>query len=292
MTGPTGQPIVAGVDGSAESLDAVRWAARTARRRDATLEIVYAIDFSALLAGGVVPPPEEMKDVLRERGGRYLRTAAELASAQGVPGATTRLDPDRAAQALVDASERAALLVVGSSGKGRLTGLLAGSVASAVSAHASCDTVIVRGDAWDKAEAAGRPVLAGIDGGKASSRILAVALDEAKSRQVPLVVVHAWADDPPPHEPGHPEHHESVTDAGHRLLTDRLGGHDTGDVEVDRVVVRAHPRRELIERSGTAQLVVLGDRGRGGFPGLLLGSTGQALLHNAACPVYLVRAAS
>jgi len=292
MTAPTGQPIVVGADGSAESLDAVRWAARTACRRGAPLEIVHALDFSALLAGGVVPPPEEMKDVLRDRGGRYLRTAAELASAQGVPGATTRLDPDRAAQALVDASKTAALLVVGSSGKGRLTGLLAGSVASAVGAHASCDTVIVRGDAWDEAETAARPVLAGIDGGEASGRVLATALGEAKSRHAPLVVVHAWADDPPPHEPGHPEHHESVAGAGHRLLTDRLGGHDTGDVEVDRVVVRANPRRELIERSGTAQLVVVGDRGRGGFPGLLLGSTGQALLHNAACPVYLVRTAS
>jgi len=289
VTASTAQPIVVGVDGSAESLDAVRWAARAARRRGAPLEIVYALDFSALLAGGVVPPPEEMKDVLRVRGHRYLRTAAELASAQGVPDAATRLDPDRAAQALVDASGAAALLVAGSSGKGRLTGLLAGSVASAVSAHARCDTVIVRGDTWDEAEQAKQPVLAGIDGGEASGRVLATALAEAAARHAPLVVLHAWADDPPPHEAGHPEHHESVAGAGHRLLTDRLAGHDTGDVEIDRVVVRTHPRRELIERSGAAQLVVLGDRGRGGFPGLLLGSTGQALLHNAACPVYLVR---
>ncbi|MFI5589463.1 universal stress protein [Amycolatopsis sp. NPDC051758] len=292
MPASTGLPIVVGVDGSAESLDAVRWAARAARRRGAPLEIVYALDFSALLAGGVVPPPEEMKDVLRVRGHRYLRTAAELASAQGVPAAATRLDPDRAASALVDASKTAALVVVGASGRGRLTELLAGSVASAVSAHALCDTVIVRGDTWDEAEKSERPVLTGIDGGEASGGILETALDEAAARHAPLVVVHAWADDPPPHEADHPEHHESVAGAGHRLLAERLGKHNTGKVEIDRVVVRTHPRRELIERSGAAQLVVLGDRGRGGFPGLLLGSTGQALLHNAACPVYLVRTAS
>ncbi|MEU0529969.1 universal stress protein [Amycolatopsis tolypomycina] len=65
--------------------------------------------------------------------------------------------------------------------------------------------------------------------------------------------------------------------------------HDIGDVDVEQVVVHAHPRKELVDRSGGAQLVVLGDRGRGGFPGLLLGSTGQALLHHAACPVHLVR---
>ncbi|MFG1643539.1 universal stress protein [Amycolatopsis sp. NPDC049252] len=281
MTTAAAPPIVTGVDGSVESLDAVRWAARAARLRDAPLEIVYALDFSALLAGGVVPPPEEMKDVVRARGRRYLRAAAELATAQGLPDATTRLDPDRAALALIDASRTASLLVVGSSGHGKLTGLLAGSVASAVSAHASCDTVVVRGDTWDEPGAADRPVVAGVDGGEATERILAAALTEARVRKAPLVVVHAAADDS--------RHGESPVGAGQRLPADRLRAQDTEGVAVDEAVVATHPRRELIERSATAQLVVLGNRGRGGFPGLLLGSTGQALLHNAACPVYLVR---
>ncbi|EOD65919.1 universal stress protein, partial [Amycolatopsis vancoresmycina] len=105
-----------------------------------------------------------------------------------------------------------------------------------------------------------------------------------RARQAPLVVLHAWADSPPPHRDP-----RCVTEAGRRLLGERVLAHDTGDVEVEQVVVHAHPRRELVERSTAAQLVVLGDRGRGGFPGLLLGSTGQALLHHAACPVLLVR---
>ncbi|WP_328457884.1 universal stress protein [Amycolatopsis sp. NBC_00438] len=284
MTAAAVPPIVTGVDGSVESLDAVRWAARAARLRGAPLEIVHALDFPALLAGGVVPPPEEMKDVLRARGRRYLRAAAELAAAQGVPDAATRLDPDRAAQALIEASRTAALLVVGSSGHGKLTGLLAGSVASALAGHASSDTVVVRGDTWDEPGGADRPVVAGIDGGEASERILTTALAEARARKAPLAVVHA-ADETEHSRAGH----EARTDAGHRLLTDRLHAHDTEGVTVDEVVVAAHPRRALIERSAAAQLVVLGNRGRGGFPGLLLGSTGQALLHNAACPVYLVR---
>ncbi|SFW83681.1 universal stress protein [Amycolatopsis australiensis] len=275
-------PIVTGVDGSAESLDAVRWAARTACLRDAPLEIVHALDVPALLAGGVVPPPEEMVDALRARGRRALRTARELAAAQGVPGAATRLDPDRAAQALIEASRTAALLVVGAAGHGRLTGLLAGSVAAAVGTHARCDTVVVRGDSWDEPGAVERPIVTGVDGSEAGRRVLAAALAEARWRRAPLVVLHAWADTPPPH--ADPRY---VTEAGHRLLGEWLP--DTGDVDVEQVVVHAHPRRELIERSGAAQLVVLGDRGRGGFPGLLLGSTGQALLHHAACPVLLVR---
>jgi nucleotide-binding universal stress UspA family protein len=287
MTAASGPPIVTGVDGSAESLDAVRWAARTARLRDAPLEIVHALDVPALLAGGVVPPPDEMVEALRARGHRALRTARELAAAQGVPGAVTRLDPDRAAQTLIEASRTAALLVVGSTGHGRLTSLLAGSVAAAVGTHARCDTVVVRGDSWDEPEAAGRPIVAGLDGSEAGTRVLATALAEARARHAPLVVLHAWSDSPPPH--GDPR---CVTDAGRRLLDERVLAHDTGDVVVEQVVVHAHPRRELVERSAAAQLVVLGDRGRGGFPGLLLGSTGQALLHHAACPVHLVRTAT
>lgn len=284
MTAAAAPPIVTGVDGSAESLDAVRWGARTACLRDAPLEIVHALDVPALLAGGVVPPPEEMVDALRARGRRALRTARELAAAQGVPAAATRLDPDRAAQALIGASRAAALLVVGSAGHGRLTSLLAGSVAAAVGTHARCDTVVVRGDSWDEPGAGDRPVVTGIDGSEAGTRVLAAALAEARVRRAPLVVLHAWTDVPPPRPDP-----RCVTDAGRRLLGERLGDHDLGDVAVEQVVVHAHPRRELIERSGAAQLVVLGDRGRGGFPGLLLGSTGQALLHHAACPVLLVR---
>jgi nucleotide-binding universal stress UspA family protein len=289
MTAAAGPPIVTGVDGSAESLDAVRWAARAARLHELPLEIVHALDFPALLAGGVVPPPEEMLDALRARGRRSLRTAQELAAAQGVSGAATRLDSDRAAQSLIDASRTAALLVVGGSGHGRLTGLLAGSVATAVGTHGYCDTVVVRGDCWDEPDAAERPVVTGIDGGDAGRRVLETALAEARARRAPLVVLHAWADDPPPRTD---LDRRSVTEAGNRLLDDRVLAHEIGDVLVERVVVRAHPRRELVERSGSAQLVVLGDRGRGGFPGLLLGSTGQALLHHAACPVRLVRTAS
>lgn len=287
----TKQSIITGIDGSGEALDAVRWAARAARLRDVPLEIVHALDFSALLAGGVVPPPEEMKDALRAHGQRYLRAAREIAEAQGAPAVTTRLHPDRAAQALIEASRTAALVVVGSGGRGRLTGLLAGSVASAVGAHAASDVVVVRGDSWDAPEAANRPVVAGIDGSEPSSRILAAAVAEAQARKTRLVVVYAAADEPRPEAEPHLDP-QAATDAGEQLLGDLTGEHGAGGVPVERVVVRGHPRRELIERSSSAQLVVLGDRGRGGFPGLLLGSTGQALLHNAACPVYLVRTAT
>ena len=75
------------------------------------------------------------------------------------------------------------------------------------------------------------------------------------------------------------------------LLTERLAEFQEKypEVQVKKVIARDRPVRALAEASEGAQLLVVGSHGRGGFKGMLLGSTSRALLQSAPCPMMVVR---
>src|SRR5690606_35452003 len=74
--------------------------------------------------------------------------------------------------------------------------------------------------------------------------------------------------------------------AGLDVTVDRaLEGHD---ITVRRHALDGTGAALLAEFSTAVDLVVVGTRGRGGFAGMLLGSTSQALLHHSACPIMVV----
>jgi len=75
------------------------------------------------------------------------------------------------------------------------------------------------------------------------------------------------------------------------MLTERLAPmvEKYPNVEVRKVITRDRPVRALVENSEGAQLLVVGSHGRGGFKGMLLGSTSRALLQSAPCPMMVVR---
>jgi nucleotide-binding universal stress UspA family protein len=289
-------PIVAGVEGTEAASRAVRWAAVTAARHGAPLHLVHAAGLPDLYVGVTVPPPASCTEQLRTRHWELLLAAREVAD--GVAGVDLhlRLEPDPPVPFLLRASRTARMIVLGSSGHTGLTGLLVGSTALALATHAQCPVVSVRGHNTEVGAGDRRPVVVGIDGSPISEQAIGAGFDEACFRGVELVAVHTWSDantDVFGQERMHVDW-EPLRDAEERQLAERLAGWREcyPDVAVRRVLTKDRPRRELLEWSRKAQLVVVGSRGRGGFRGMLLGSTSQALLHHAGCPVMIARCVS
>jgi nucleotide-binding universal stress UspA family protein len=282
-------PVVVGVDGSACGLAAVDLAARAAALRGRALRVVHGFIWPLMhvpLGPSAVGPPE---GGLRHRAERIVAEAVERARA-AAPGTevTGEVITGGGAGVLVGCSRTAGLVVVGDRGLGGFTGLLVGSVAVQLAAHASCPVLVARGS-----EDPAAPVLLGVDGSPANDAAVGYAFDEAALRAVRLLALHAWIR-PVSTEPGDllPPVHDTgeVAAEEERLLAEALAGwHDKyPDVEVERRLVHAAARKALIEATARAQLAVVGSRGRGGFTGLVLGSVSQAVLHHAGCPVVVV----
>lgn len=290
-------PVVVGIDGSDTALRGVRWAARAAAARRAPLQILHASGYPERYTGESMLPPESFKAELRRQRWEYLhtarRSALEAVAAAGLAPLEVAavLDPQQPIPALVRASESARLLVLGTSAHRGITGLIVGSTTIALVGHAHSPVVSVRGDLVDTGEPDSRPVVVGVDGSPLSERALGCAFREASFRNVALVAVHTWSDSDTSAFRDAYVDWEPLRDTEERRLAERLAGWQERypDVSVERVLVKDKPRHELLERSRQAQLVVVGSRGRGGFRGLLLGSTSHALIHNAGCPVLVAR---
>lgn len=134
--------IVVGVDGSENSLRALRWALAEARLRSATVEVAHGWHFPYIAdPSGMAPyPPDAFRDsaelVVREA------LAACADEADGVQ-VTTSVVQTTGAHFLIEASREAALVVIGRRGHGGFLSLVMGSVAQQVTAHAHCPVVVV-----------------------------------------------------------------------------------------------------------------------------------------------------
>jgi nucleotide-binding universal stress UspA family protein len=294
MSTMTGQTVVVGVDGSDRGRQAVRWAAAAAGLRDAPLRLVHAVPMPAGYPPGIVDW-HNLRDALETQGRAWLEEA-RVAAGQAVPGLRVEvaLEVAPAVVTLLGESRRAGLLVLGSRGLGGFTGLLVGSTSVELAAHAHCPVVVVPDQQAEDALPAGGPVIVGVDGTPAGEAAIEFAFAEAARRRSDLVAVHAWSDlllEVAFAGAADALEISRVAEQARELLAERLAGRpaDYPDVRVTREVVHSHPTRALLRHAAGAQLVVVGSRGRGGFTGLLLGSTSQHLLHHAQCPVAVVR---
>lgn len=286
-----GEPVMVGVDGSPSSLEAVAFAAQEAALRNVRLHIVHAFVWPAsLVAARAAEGAPEPVAVLRARAETVV-DQARVRAEKAAPGiaVTTEVADGPAAFILMQRSHRAAVMVVGDRGLGRFDGILAGTVATQLATYGSCPIVVVRG----QPEPDG-PVVVGVDGSERSARALDFAAGEACRRDVLLIAVHVWRMPVPPF-PGtamplvydttmlEAEEQRRLTAAATDLAARHPG------LRIRQELGRGAATAVLTSWSRGAQLIVVGDRGHGGFVGLLLGSVSQHLIYHSACPVAVVR---
>ncbi|MFD7695548.1 universal stress protein [Streptomyces sp. NPDC059374] len=283
--------VVVGVDGSASSLAAVEAAAREARLRGAALRVVHAFVWPAMHVPTGPSPLGPQDGGLRQEVDRLVAEAVERArtAAPGIEVGHAVVSGEPLAT-LETESRTAELVVVGSRGMGGFVGLLVGSTAVHLAAHGRCPVLVVREEPRTDG-----PVILGVDGSTAAEAATDFAFTEAALRGAPLLGLHAWTTwNAPLPTPGIGPFAAApgvLAQDEERLVSEALAGHRGRfpDVAVTTQAVQGPTRETLIEASRSAQLLVVGARGRGGFGGLLLGSVSQAMLHHAHCPVAVVR---
>ncbi|MFH5227092.1 universal stress protein [Antrihabitans spumae] len=281
-------PIIVGVDGSPSSNEAVRWAAQEATRQHAPLLLILAdvIPLGYLPGNGFYQTEIDKQAIA----GRATLAEAKLL-AEGTASSVdvqTEFVTGSAIQTLLDRSKDARMLAIGSRGLGAFRSSLLGSVSTALAMHAHCPVAVIR-DARVGATPDAGSVVVGIDGSATSVHAIGIAFDQASKRGVELVAVHAWMDTSQFALEGVGGQIAEDTEAA--VFSESLAGWhgQYPDVGVRRVLVKDRPVRQLLEESATAQLLVVGSHGRGGFTGMLLGSTSRALLHTAECPIIVAR---
>ncbi|NBQ42259.1 MAG: universal stress protein [Mycobacteriaceae bacterium] len=288
----TESAVVVGVDGSPASKVAVDWAARNAVLHGAPLTLVHVLTPPAVMAFPDVPMPPGYLEWQQEQG-RGLLDAAEQtareAAGQTALDITSEMVSGPSVPSLVDASKDARLIVVGCRGHSALARGILGSVSNGLVHHAHCPVVIIHDEDPLMPHPSKAPVVVGVDGSPASERAVGLAFEEASLRGVDLVAVHAWSDAGVFEFPGADWSTQQAM--GEETLSERLAGWQERypDVLVRRIVVADKPARQLLEQAESAQLLVVGSRGRGGFAGMLLGSVSTAVINAARMPVLVVR---
>ena len=281
--------ILVGVDGSHASYKATWWAANYAKHAGLTLQIVCAYSLPSYAAVSFDATYTAMGDdnAAHSDAQEILSKAKAIADEQGVEAATLIVTGDPAS-VFVELSRNYNLIVIGNRGKGGLAERLLGTTSSSLPAYAYCPIVVVPytdddGNLMHLNNTITR-VAVGADESKWGLKALDIAAAFADGWDAELDVISAV-----PKMQG--------VDAGDAVMESYMEDLDMRlkpiterhpNLKVHKSVVPGSAVNALAKASYDHDVVVVGSRGRGGFTGLLLGSTSQGLLQHAVTPVYVV----
>jgi nucleotide-binding universal stress UspA family protein len=289
-TTPAVRTIVVGVDESAGAADALRWGVAEGELRDARVTALMAWGFLDQHHGGVterLDPSYGQDDALAA-----LRTyITDAVGSERAPTVRAKVVCDLPARALLDASARADLLVVGARGLGGFGGLLLGSVSSHCLHHTTRPIVIVRGGT-DRLVRDQERVVVAVDGSPAAQRALRWALAEGTSRKAIVQVINAWRVPVAGYYPNlgrlyDPAYYEAHSS---RLLREALAAEGLIDLpdSVGARPVRGDAAAVILDAAQDADLVVMGTRGPHGLKRIGVGSVTAHVSRHAECPVVVI----
>lgn len=285
--------VIVGVDGSPESLAAMDWAVARAARQGWRIHVLCAYSLPSFTAASLDGGYAALDDAAIRSGAQAVVDEA-VARAQGSGVAvSSSLETGDPAGVLVDLSDAAKMAVVGTRGGGGFADRLLGTVSSALPAHSHCPTVVVPHRTQGAEYTPVRRIVVGTDGSDSARNALRWAVMEAQAWNAELVAVAAvpmasgagalaWL-------PAAVDREQVLADVRSgldRAVDQALDGYP--EIQVRRHALDGNPAELMAEFSTAVDLVVVGSRGRGGFSGLLLGSTSQAVLSHASCPVMVV----
>lgn len=277
-----------GVDGSDHSRIALNWGLTRAASRSASVELLHVADDSFL--------SESVAFLSEAQQASEQMLAHEIAAARDSLGFSGEISGTAVVghpiAEIEEASKQADLIVLGAHSGGKFAGSVFGTRAVKVAAVAHCPVAVIPAE---YTEGDGSGIVVGVDGSEPSQAAVAFAAEEASRRGVPLIAVYAWM---PPLTPGleylwSEELVAAQEKAAEEAIAIGVAGLATRypDLEIRKQIVQAPPVTALLQAAETAEMVVVGSRGRGGISRLLLGSVSHSLLQALPCPVIVTRAA-
>ena len=277
--------VIVAYDGSPDARRALSWAQTYAVGTGSPLRVVVAT--GDMRVRQVTELDQEWE---RSRLAELTADARAAVADAGLPADALDLVDAGPAPALIVGAEASSLIVLGSRGHGRMAGTFMGSVSQHVAMHAPCSVVVVR----EQSSPEETRVVVGIDASEGCEPALRFAFHHAERTGAPLTALHVlqtWAPGPPYASRYVSDRFANAVTETEPLMDETLAAEvrDHPSVAVERQVVAGSVGQVLSDASEHAGLLVVGSRGRGAFASMLLGSTSQAVLRHARCPVVVAR---